>query len=278
MKKILISAQELANQMAMGKKIKILDASLGSTVSSTANETLNGIIPRALKFDLDDGFSDSLSVFSHTLPSTDMIAESCRKLGVDIEDSIVVYDNKGIYSSPRAYWMLTESGFKDVLILDGGLKSWVESGYSVNNVFSAPNALKSCPNVNSISNVKNTQEVRDNLSSKHFKLIDARSSGRFLGNDPEPRKGLKSGSIPKSLNIPFANVLNEAFYLDEKQIYDVFAKKGIVKSDSLVFSCGSGITACIVLVAAKIAGFENTSLYDGSWSEWAADEKNEIVI
>lgn len=264
--------------MAMGKKIKILDASLGSTVSNTTNEMASGIIPRALKFDLDDGFSDSLSVFPHTLPSSDVIAESCRKLGIDIEDSIVVYDNKGIYSSPRAYWMLTESGFRDVLILDGGLKSWVESGHSVNNVFSAPNALKSCPNVNPISNVKNTQEVRDNLSSKHFKLIDARSSGRFLGNDPEPRKGLKSGSIPRSLNIPFANVLNEAFYLDEKQIYDVFAKKGIAKSDSLVFSCGSGITACIVLVAAKIAGFENTSLYDGSWSEWAADEKNEIVI
>jgi len=278
MKKILISAQELANQMAMGKKIKILDASLGSSVSNTANEMANGIIPRALKFDLDDGFSDRLSVFPHTLPSTNMIAESCRKLGIDIEDSIVVYDNKGIYSSPRAYWMLTESGFRDVLILDGGLKSWVESGHSVDNAFSVPNTLKSCPNVNSISNVKNTQEVRDNLSSKHFKLIDARSSGRFLGNDPEPRKGLKSGSIPKSLNIPFANVLNEAFYLDEKQIYDVFAKKGIAKSDSLVFSCGSGITACIVLVAAKIAGFESTSLYDGSWSEWAADEKNEIVI
>lgn len=278
MKKILISAQELANQMAMGKKIKILDTSLRSSVSNTANEMANGIIPRALKFDLDEGFSDSLSVFPHTLPSRDMIAESCQKLGLDIEDSIVVYDNKGIYSSPRAYWMLTESGFKDVLILNGGLKSWVESGYSIDDNFLAPDALKFCPNVNPISNVKNTQEIRDNLSSQQFTLIDARSSGRFLGTDPEPRKGLSNGSIPKSLNIPFANVLNGAFYLDAKQIDDVFAKKGIAKSDSLVFSCGSGITACIVLVAAKIAGFESTSLYDGSWSEWAADEKNEIVI
>lgn len=278
MKKILISAQELANQMAMGKKIKILDASLGSAVSSTANETLNGVIPYALKFDLDEGFSDSLSIFPHTLPSSDMIAESCQKLGLDIEDSIVVYDNKGIYSSPRAYWMLTESGFKDVLILNGGLKSWIESGYSVDDTFLVPNALKFCPNVNPISNVKNTQEIRDNLSSQQFTLIDARSSGRFLGTDPEPRKGLSSGSIPKSLNIPFTNILNGAFYLDAKQIDDVFAEKGIAKSDSLVFSCGSGITACIVLVASKIAGFENTALYDGSWSEWAADENNEIVI
>lgn len=104
------------------------------------------------------------------------------------------------------------------------------------------------------------------LTDPTFSVIDARSEGRFKGLEPEPREGLRRGHMPNAVNIPFASVLEDGkMLLSKPQLQSIFEK---YKDKNMVFSCGSGVTACIVALAAEQAGYKNLSVYDGSWSEW----------
>lgn len=260
----IVSSKWLHENMEMPNLI-ILDA-------STA---FNGqTIPHARLFDLEHAFVDPSSPFPNTVTQPQQFEIECQKLGVNKDSNIVVFDNKGIYTSPRVWWLFQIMGHTHIAVLDGGLPYWIQNGFETSTKHS-----KSLTKGNFQANynkelVVTFNQVKENVDRQKFLIVDARSEGRFNGTAPEPRKHLKSGNIPHSVNIPYEEVLNNGKYKSRDEIKKLFKNK-IKDSDELVFSCGSGITASIILLASAIGYKENLKLYDGSWTEWA--ELNQLT-
>ncbi len=228
-------------------------------------------IPGAQALGLEQEFCDQASSQVHAFPTTDIFASAARRLGINRDSRVVIYDNQGIYSAPRAWWIFKSMGVEQVAVLDGGLPQWLAQGYEVvAELASPPVAGNVCAQYND-SHIINSQQLLAQLQQPEACIIDVRSAERFAGKAPEPRPGVRSGHIPGSINIPFANVLDGNRYKTATQLRALFAQQLPALPESLVFSCGSGITACIVLLAAVIAGFDQPVLYDGSWAEWGSD-------
>ena len=246
----------------------VLDASQEKVQSNQEAESKNIRIPGARFFDLKNDFSDPNSQFPHTFPSENQFETNCRKLGINSSSTIIVYDNLGIYTSPRVWWMFRAMGHIEVYVLDGGLPEWIKSGYATEpntpNNYNEGN-FRATLNHKSIYNIN---DITNNIESREKLVVDARSKGRFEGTSPEPREGLKSGHIPNSINIPFTEVLDENKYKSVNQLKELFENQ-IQTDQSLIFSCGSGVTACIVLLAAELILIHAKGVYDGSWTEWA---------
>ncbi|WP_447554548.1 sulfurtransferase [Vreelandella sp. EE22] len=272
---ILISAQELMERLGRPSSPKVLDASLpNSPIASYVPED-DRKIPGALEFDIERVFSDPDAAFPHTLPAKKALEEACQSLGLNLDDEIVVYDNRGVYSSPRAYWLLSQAGFKHVKLLDGGLPHWLSLSLPVQQGYSKPMSLSARPELQANESVVSVDEVFDNIAHQRFKLVDARSAERFSGAGPEPRPELPSGHIPSSVNLPFTELLKNGHFKSQQEISRLMLGKELDLADHLTFSCGSGITACIVWVAAELAGYEHLSLFDGSWTAWVMSGRHE---
>lgn len=246
----------------------ILDASPTATVGGKTSEYQNKVISQSCYFDLKNNFSDPDGSFPNTMPSQQHFEEECQKLGISNATIIVVYDNLGIYSSPRVWWMFKAMGHDQVYVLDGGLPDWIEKGYPTVEKHKENFETSDFKAVLNKRYLKSYEQVLRNTSDPKFTVIDARSSGRFEGTEKEPRKHLKSGHIPGSKNIPFQEVLNQGKYKPPEALKEIF-KKQITDAGPLVFSCGSGLTACIILLASEIAFNNDWAVYDGSWTEWA---------
>lgn len=230
-------------------------------------------IAGARRFDIDY-FSDRDSTLPHMLAPAATFEAKAQALGINQESHLVIYDNLGIYSSPRAWWMFKAMGHLKVSVLDGGLSKWVEEGHSLEKIsdgFYSKGNFESNPNTDL---VKSMEEIRKNIQTKAFQLIDARSSGRFDGTSPEPRPHLGSGHIEHSINIPFQEVLDDGCFRPKDELKQLF--DDIDQSIPMVFSCGSGLTACIVMLAAELVSENAKAVYDGSWTEWASEEGNPI--
>ncbi|MBL4862364.1 MAG: sulfurtransferase [Crocinitomicaceae bacterium] len=263
----LTSSLWLKNNLGHSELI-ILDASQKSNQADLKSDFENTQIKGARFFDLKNDFSDQHSEFPNTLPDIKQFEFGCRKLGINTSSKIVVYDNLGIYSSPRAWWMFKIMGHENVSVLNGGLPDWKSQGYETvereNHAFKRGDfEAKFQPEM-----VKDYMFIVSNLNTQIALVIDARSTDRFNGIAPEPRKGLKSGHIPNSLNIPYHIVLEQGSYKSKTELTELFndLKTG---DRPLVFSCGSGVTACIVLLACELILKNEKSVYDGSWTEWA---------
>ena len=269
MEHTIVSVQWLS-QHSQDEDLIILDASPKATVSGSKSEYENLAIPNSRVFDIKGQFSDPDSRFPNTVPSEAQFETACRMLGINKDSKIVVYDNMGIYTSPRAWWLFKVMGHEAVMVLDGGLPEWVRHAY--------PTIAKSASNVPTQAGdfearfkpeyVKSFSDVVRNVSEDTFQIADARSAGRFNGTDPEPRKHLQSGHIPNSVNIPFKSVLEDGKFKSPEALQAIF-EQNIDPTKQLAFSCGSGITACIIMLASEIASRESRYLYDGSWTEWA---------
>ncbi len=267
MNDIFVSADWLYYNLE-NEKLILLDVSLNKVVTSSKSEISNKQIPKARSFDLKEKFSDRESELPNTFPSTIQFENESRNLGISKSSTIVVYDDLGVYSSPRVWWMYKTMGHKNVYILDGGLPAWIECGYDV--------ILKTKENNTNLhgsfiakidkKKIKNFKFIRENIENKNALVVDARSAGRFTGIEKDPRKNIQSGSIPNSINIPYQKVLRNGKYKSKEEIKEIFNQIG---HHDLVFTCGSGITACILLVACELVFENNTSIYDGSWTEWA---------
>lgn len=246
----------------------ILDASLKTTADENSSKTYLKTIPGARFFDLKNTFSDSSSPLPNTIPNEGHFEVECQKLGICQNSIIVVFDSLGIYSSPRVWWLFTLMGHQDVFVLDGGLPEWNRNGFPTETKSSKPYKLGDFKATFQTRHIKNYQDVLDNLHTKTFTIVDARSQGRFKGTEKEPRKHLKSGYIPNSINIPYGEVLANGKFKTKTELKILFTKKCTHKK-TLVFSCGSGITACIVMLAHTIVFNKSQAIYDGSWTEWA---------
>jgi len=246
----------------------LLDVSIKKVTGSKSSEFDSVTIENARYFDLKGKFTDKSSPFPNTFPSPIQFETECQKLGINSNSKIVVFDNLGIYSSPRVWWMFKTMGHEDVHVLNGGLPEWIKKGYKVKEkkteLYESGNFKAHLQK----QNVKYYQDILDNVTSKSFTVVDARSEGRFKGIDEEPRKHLKSGSIPNSINIPYQEVLDNGKFKSEKELRELFQDKTF-ETDELVYSCGSGLTACIVMLASEIVFKKGRNVYDGSWSEWA---------
>jgi thiosulfate/3-mercaptopyruvate sulfurtransferase len=264
----LIVSIEWLHQNLNDKDLIVLDASLQSTAEGKRSEHHLKTIPGARYFDLEGAFSDKNSPFSNTLPTEEQFETESRKLGINKTSKIIVFDNIGIYSSPRVWWMFKIMGHYNISVLNGGLPEWINKGFPTDNRKTENYKLGNIKATIQKQFVKSYKDVLDNLRTKSFNIIDARSEGRFKGVDKEPRKHLKSGHIPDSINIPYGKVLDNGKFKTELELKKIFDKKCTGEKD-LVFSCGSGLTACIVMMASEIIHKKSKNIYDGSWSEWA---------
>lgn len=228
-------------------------------------------IPNALSADIEEDLTDLTSDVVHAFPTEQQFNAFAQRLGIRADQTIVIYDDQGIYAAPRVWWIFKSFGIENVFILDGGLPKWLKENRPVVPEYRAVSSTQTHfsfqPQL-----VRSLEQVIENLETKQFIVVDARAKDRFLGLVPEPRAGVRSGHIPNAVNLPFGQVMDDLCYKSSEALQEIFAQISNDKAQPLTFSCGSGVTGCIILVAAIIAGYSDTSLYDGSWSEWGAIE------
>lgn len=225
-------------------------------------------IPGARRADLDASLSDPTSDLPHMLPDPAALGAALRDLGVDTDDRVVVYDAHSVYASARVRWMLTTAGHQNVSVLDGGLPAWVAAGLPTEPA-EAPRADVAAGDFvprPAADAVVDADEVQGLLDAHEAVLVDARSAGRFAGRDPEPRPGLRGGHVPGSVSLPFTDLLDDGRL---RPVHELRAALDAVAGPDVpvVVSCGSGVTACVVGLAAELTG-RPYRVYDGSWADW----------
>ena len=265
-----ISCEQL-NDMLGDSNLVVLMTTMTNPVNAEKDPPPAGYIPGAQFFDFENEICDPHSGLPHTMPGAELFERKVSELGISNDTFIVVYDNIGIYCSARVWWMFKAMGHENVAVLDGGLPAWLNSGFELCKDLSpsVPSVFKAHPDRSLFCGAS---EVLQAINDDHFAILDARSYQRFYGQVPEPREGVRSGHIPHSKNLPFANVLDENQAMKPVEELTVMLQQlGLSQDKKLIFSCGSGVTACILALAATQSGYENLSVYDGSWSDWGAD-------
>jgi thiosulfate/3-mercaptopyruvate sulfurtransferase len=251
-------------------EVRVLDASwyLPSTGRDGRAEFLAGHIPGARYFDLDE-VSDDRTSLPHMLPTATRFAVQVGALGVENDSTVVVYDGSGAnLSAARAWWMFRAFGHERVAVLDGGSKKWMAEGRptetGIPRVEPAVFTAKLHPGI-----VRTMDDVADALRSGSAQIVDMRSRGRFEGTDAEPRAGLPSGHMPGAMNLPYGTlVAPDGTLLPPDELRQRIAGAGIRFDRPIIGSCGSGVSACALLLALDTLGVEGATLYDGSWTEW----------
>lgn len=278
----LVSAEWLRQHRG---EVKVLNATwyLPNAGKDAVGEHLAERIPGALFFDVER-IADPASTLPHMLPSDQQFAAAADALGISNDDALVVYDNTGIFSSARAWWTWHVFGHRKVAVLDGGLPAWRAAGGEVHTspvdeaALHAPaQALRSPPATTKYqarldkAAVRDWQQMLANVSSSGEQVVDARPAARFRGEAAEPRPGLRSGHIPGSRSLQFADVLREGRLKPAAELEAAFKGAGVDLDKPLVCTCGTGTTACILLLAARqLRPDKHVAVYDGSWSEWGA--------
>ena len=223
-------------------------------------------IKKAHFFDLKD-FSDAEAPLPNTMLTGEKFQQKAKQFGINNNHCIVVYDDLGIYSSPRVWWMFQLMGFENIAVLDGGFPEWKAKKYPIEK-FSHKTLSKGNFTANyHFEKITFMTDVLANVSSKKYLVLDARSEGRFFGTEPEPRKEVRGGHIPNSKSLPHTDILDGTKMKPTDKLKMIFETKN-PENKSLIFSCGSGITASILALGATIAGIKNHSVYNGSWTEW----------
>jgi len=251
----------------------VLDASMNNVIGKEPivyDQPL--FIPGARKLDLERDFCNLSTTMVHAFPTQEQFTREARKLGVKSDSMVVIYDNQGIYSAPRAWWLFQAMGHENTFVLDGGLPKWLaESKKVVASVAAEPAQPGNISGAFHPDMVCDSSYLKEKHAAGQVTVVDARSAARFYGTAPEPREGVRSGHIPGSKNLPFALVLDDHSFKNAEQLVALFARTLPSGAHQAVFSCGSGVTACILLLASVIAGCKNTVLYDGSWADWGSN-------
>lgn len=229
-----------------------------------------GHLPGARFFDIDV-FSDPETDLPHMAPSAGRFARLAGALGIDRDSRVVVYDQKGLFSAARAWWLFRLFGQASVAVLDGGWPKWRDEGRAVETGEPGPAAPAIYRADFHAGLLRGLGDVRDNLVSQDELLLDARAAARFAGQAPEPRPGLAGGHVPGSVNLPFNALLApDATLKPAAELRRLFATAGVDGSRPVITSCGSGLTAAVLGLGLTVAGLGWAGLYDGSWAEWGA--------
>jgi thiosulfate/3-mercaptopyruvate sulfurtransferase len=253
------------NQPELG----IIDASwhLPTAGRCGAEEFRAKHIPGAVFFDIE-AIADTSSDLPHMLPDAATFAAAVGKLGLDETMTIVVYDSLGLVTAARVWWTLRTFGADHVKILEGGLPKWLKEGRPIeqgepvrqSRVFTARRLAP--------RGAVSLDDVRTALANQTVQVVDARPANRFQGLAPEPRPGLKSGHMPGALNLPYVEIVEGGKLKSPPALTETFAAHGVDLKKPIITTCGSGVTAAILALAAEEAGGKVAGLYDGSWAEW----------
>ncbi|EOW9443614.1 TPA: sulfurtransferase [Vibrio cholerae] len=263
----LVTAQWL-QQHLHDPNLVILDSSIEFQIPTESEKDWVNKIPNAQRFDYDKVFCDPDSPLPHMMPSEERFNTLARELGINHDSFIVVYDNSGTFASPRAWWMFKAMGHHKVYILNGGLTEWKTRGYNVTKNYREPSAKGNFDGKLNPQAFVDASYVHKQIANSHSQTIDARGLARFFGEVPEPRPGVRSGHIPGSSCLPFAELITGHKLKEEAELRPLLTHMLPDTAREYLFSCGSGVTACIVLLAAYVCGYQNLSVYDGSWTEW----------
>jgi thiosulfate/3-mercaptopyruvate sulfurtransferase len=251
--------------------LRIVDASwhLPGSGRDARAEYAERHIPGAVFFDIDD-ISDHLSALPHMAPPTEKFISRVRALGIGDGYRIVAYDSVGIFSAPRVWWMFRLFGKTDVAVLDGGLPKWLAEGRPVEDG-EPPRRDRHFTARRNASLVRDVTQVARAVKLGDEQIVDARSPGRFRGEEPEPRPGVRPGHMPGAVNLHYRTLLNaDGTMKDEAGLRATVAAAGIDLARPVVTTCGSGISAAIVNLALERLGHRRHALYDGSWAEWGS--------
>ncbi len=224
-------------------------------------------IPGAAFFDID-AIADTASPLLHMLPSAAKFAACVSALGIGDRDLVVVYDTRGVVSAARVWWTFHAFGHARVTVLDGGLPRWQAEGRPVEAGVPAPKPRRFTARLHR-SLVRDLAQMRANLARRREQVLDARSHGRFIGTEPEPRPGLRGGHIPASLNLPYDQLYRkDGTLLPPDDLQRRFEAAGLDPAKPVVTTCGSGVTAAVLALGLHLLGHEKVAVYDGSWTEW----------
>jgi thiosulfate/3-mercaptopyruvate sulfurtransferase len=268
---ILVSADWLATQLG-ASDLSIVDATffLPDDGRDAPTEFAAAHIPRAVFLNLECLVDPDHHV-PGMLPPPSMFAARMEELGISDTNRIVVYDNSPHHSAARAWWMLKTYGARQVAILDGGLTKWSAEGRPLESGSRIPRPGQFRAVLNS-DWLADKDQVASIVNSPTNQIVDARSARRFAGEDPEPRPGIARGHIPGSRNLPQGQLFNpDNSFRKGEALRAVFEAAGVDLDKPLTTSCGSGITAAVLLFGAHLLGKRDVRLYDGSWAEWGAD-------
>jgi len=251
-------------------KIKIIDASfkMPGMLPLPSDDHVGAHIPGAVFFDVDE-IADRNDPRPHMYPEAAQFARAVAALGISSDDTVVAYDSGGWIAAPRAWWMFLSFGHRDVKVLDGGLKKWLREGRPTHSGKLTPKPGKFQAAFDP-SYVRSKQQLLGNLETGAEQLIDARPRPRFEGTVAEPWPGRRSGHIPGSRNVPYAELFDPSTGamkpLDD--LRNAFATAGVDMARPIVTTCGSGVSALVLTLALYRLGVRGSALYDGSWAEW----------
>ncbi|MEU6276999.1 sulfurtransferase [Streptomyces populi] len=268
----LVGADWVAGRL--GKEDLVLfDASVGARRGAAPH------VPGARPFDLDGALSDHTSAVPHTMPGAREFTEALRALGVHDTDTVVVYDAQGVYSSARAWWMLRAMGFDRAAVLDGGLPAWTAAGHPVDDGPAAYDGPRGTFTARPRSGlIVDADTVAAALAEPRAAVLDARTRERYAGTAPEPRPGLRGGHMPGSVSLPFGELQHDGGRMRPADELRTAFAAAAGDRERLYFSCGSGVTACVLALGATLAGYRELAVYDGSWSEWGLPSERPVAI
>lgn len=250
--------------------IAVLKVSMNLPGGGASPSASTEYLPDSQIIDLDNEGSDHSQGKVHQRLDPDSLGRLLGKLGLTPHSEVLVYDGFGMFCAPRLWWMLKAIGHSKVRVLNGGLVAWQQTGQLTNQESMPAASHQLYPPQPQPGWFVDSAEVLAALNTE-TQIVDARSPARFNGHEPEPRTGVRSGHIPGSLNMYYQDLLDNDRLRPAAELKTIFNEKGVNLQQPIICSCGSGITACIVGMAALICGAENVAVYDGSWTEWGSD-------
>ncbi|MDO5720221.1 MAG: sulfurtransferase [Actinomycetaceae bacterium] len=262
----LISVSDLA-RIYRDDTTVVLDATMGATSTDPH-------IPGAQIAAIEGPWSDEESPWPHTRPDRDALEYELRRLGINADSRVIVYEHDGLFSAPRIWWLLRYAGISTAAILDGGLVAWEAAHLPVTREKTSPRPSGTVKVIPRDEMIIDEHQVRQHVAKKDRQIFDARSTERFQGTVAEPRPGLRSGHIPTSRSLPYTTVQRNGFMLPEDELHEIL--EPLLDDRPIVTTCGSGVTACVIALALNIMGRTDVAVYDGSWSQWGREGGPEI--
>lgn len=254
-------------------QVRILDASyfVPGGVEPARKQYMESHIPGAIFFDIND-VAEPGGAKEHAFPSAQVFARKVAALGIGNEHHVIAYDHLGgTCAAARVWFMFRAFGHAKISVLNGGRTKWAAEARPMTRETSQPTPASF--SVRGIPRVKGKMDMKENLETRAYQVLDARGKGRFEGTEPEPRPGLRSGHIPGSLNLPFLQLIDSdtKVWRHSEAIRELFSGAGVDLSRPLTTTCGSGVSACTLALGAHLLGKSDVAIYDGSWIDWGSD-------